>query len=122
MVDSTPCDANGEGQKRYTATLGYWKDHYMQLFLTDSSGNRVSNTVQLGNSDTLDFLEEADAFEYTGMISVAAGNFTGSGRDSVIAYVPEMESDSTEPAAYMFDINSSRQLVNKRKVVNIYSI
>ncbi|MCI6859259.1 MAG: hypothetical protein MR867_08205, partial [Eubacterium sp.] len=67
LMDTAACDAKKEGQKRYVAVLGYWKEkHILQLFLSDQYGNRVSNVVTLGNKDTLDYLGDVDAYESTG--------------------------------------------------------
>ena len=124
FMDTAGCDVYGEGQKKYTVSVGYnIKSHVMDLFLTDAAGNRISNTVTLGNKDTLDYLEEADAYENTGFISVAAGDFDGDGKDSVVVYVPEMESgdDNHKPAIYMYDI-SETQLTNPKRIGKVYDL
>ena len=124
-MDTAPVDANakGEGQKRYVAVLGYWLGgKRLELYIADKDGNRVSNTYAIGGEKTLDYLEQADAFEDTGFVSVAAGDFNGDGKDTVIAYAPLMESDSEQPQLWEFSIGSNMQLEKTGTVCNIFDI
>ena len=122
-MDTAPVDAKGEGQKRYVAVLGYWLGgKRLELCIADKDGNRVSNTYAIGGEKTLDYLEQADAFEDTGFVSVAAGDFNGDGKDTVIAYAPLMESDSEQPQLWEFSIDSNMQLQKTGNVCNIFDI
>ena len=122
-MDTAPVDAKGEGQKRYVAVLGYWLGgKRLELCIADKDGNRVSNTYAIGGEKTLDYLEQADAFEDTGFVSVAAGDFNGDGKDTVIAYAPLMESDSEQPQLWEFSIGSNMQLEKTGTVCNIFDI
>lgn len=123
IMDTAPVDAKGEGQKRYVAVLGYWLGgKRLELYIADKDGNRVSNTYDIGGEKTLDYLEQADAFEDTGFVSVAAGDFNGDGKDTVIAYAPLMESDSEQPQLWEFSIGSNMQLEKTGTVCNIFDI
>ena len=123
IMDTAPVDAKGEGQKRYVAVLGYWLGgKRLELYIADKDGNRVSNTSTIGREKTLDYLEQADAFEDTGFVSVAAGDFNGDGKDTVIAYAPLMESDSEQPQLWEFSIGSNMQLEKTGTVCNIFDI
>lgn len=123
IMDTAPVDAKGEGQKRYVAVLGYWLgEKRLELYIADKDGNRVSNTYAIGGEKTLDYLEQADAFEDTGFVSVAAGDFNGDGKDTVIAYAPLMESDSEQPQLWEFSIGSNMQLEKTGTVCNIFDI
>lgn len=126
IMDTAPVDAKGEGQKRYVAVLGYWLGgKRLQLYIADKDGNRVSNTYDIGGEKTLDYLEQADAFEDTGFVSVTAGDFNGDGKDTVIAYAPLMESDSEQPQLWEFSITaygSNMQLQKTGTVCNIFDI
>lgn len=123
IMDTAPVDAKGEGQKRYVAVLGYWLGgKRLELYIADKDGNRVSNTYAIGGEKTLDYLEQADAFEDTGFVSVAAGDFNGDGKDTVIAYAPLMESDSEQPQLWEFSIDSNMQLQKTGNVCNIFDI
>ena len=123
IMDTAPVDAKGEGQKRYVAVLGYWLGgKRLELYIADKDGNRVSNTYAIGGEKTLDYLEQADAFEDTGFVSVAAGDFNGDGKDTVIAYAPLMESDSEQPQLWEFSIGSNMQLEKTETVCNIFDI
>lgn len=126
IMDTAPVDAKGEGQKRYVAVLGYWLGgKRLELCIADKDGNRVSNTYAIGGEKTLDYLEQADAFEDTGFVSVAAGDFNGDGKDTVIAYAPLMESDSEQPQLWEFSITaygSNMQLQKTGTVCNIFDI
>lgn len=126
IMDTAPVDAKGEGQKRYVAVLGYWLGgKRLELYIADKDGNRVSNTYAIGGEKTLDYLEQADAFEDTGFVSVAAGDFNGDGKDTVIAYAPLMESDSEQPQLWEFSITAygnNMQLEKTGTVCNIFDI
>ena len=123
IMDTAPVDAEGEGQKRYVAVLGYWLGgKRLELYIADKDGNRVSNTYAIGGEKTLDYLEQADAFEDTGFVSVAAGDFNGDGKDTVIAYAPLMESDSEQPQLWEFSIGSNMQLEKTGTLCNIFDI
>lgn len=123
IMDTVPVDPKGEGQKRYVAVLGYWLGgKRLELYIADKDGNRVSNTYAIGGEKTLDYLEQADAFEDTGFVSVAAGDFNGDGKDTVIAYAPLMESDSEQPQLWEFSIGSNMQLEKTGTVCNIFDI
>ena len=123
IMDTAPVDAKGEGQKRYVAVLGYWLGgKRLELYIADKDGNRVSNTYAIGGEKTLDYLEQADAFEDTGFVSVAAGDFNGDGKDTVIAYALLMESDSEQPQLWEFSIGSNMQLEKTGTVCNIFDI
>ena len=123
IMDTAPVDAKGEGQKRYVAVLGYWLGgRCLELYIADKDGNKVSNTYTIGGKKTLDYLEEADAFEDTGFVSVAAGDFNGDGKDTVIAYAPLMESDSEQPQLWEFSIGSNMQLQKTGTLCNIFDI
>lgn len=123
IMDTAPVDAEGEGQKRYVAVLGYWLGgKRLELYIADKDGNRVSNTYAIGGEKTLDYLEQAAAFEDTGFVSVAAGDFNGDGKDTVIAYAPLMESDSEQPQLWEFSIGSNMQLEKTGTVCNIFDI
>ena len=123
IMDTAPVDAKGEGQKRYVAVLGYWLGgKRLELYIADKDRNRVSNTYAIGGEKTLDYLEQADAFEDTGFVSVAAGDFNGDGKDTVIAYAPLMESDSEQPQLWEFSIGSNMQLEKTGTVCNIFDI
>ena len=126
IMDTAPVDAEGEGQKRYVAVLGYWLGgKRLELYIADKDGNRVSNTYAIGGEKTLDYLEQADAFEDTGFVSVAAGDFNGDGKDTVIAYAPLMESDSEQPQLWEFSITAygnNMQLQKPKTVCNIFDI
>ena len=123
IMDTAPVDAKGEGQKRYVAVLGYWLGgRCLELYIADKDGNKVSNTYTIGGKKTLDYLEQADAFEDTGFVSVAAGDFNGDGKDTVIAYAPLMESDSEQPQLWEFSIGSNMQLQKTGTLCNIFDI
>ena len=129
LLDSAACDFKGEGQKRYTATVGYWRnknERYMQLFLTDASGNRISNTIKLGSKGSLNYLEGAEAHNNTGFISVAAGDFDGDGRDSILVYVPEMkkadDGNEKQPGIYEYTISTSGALTYKGLFSYVYGM
>lgn len=131
IVDTAPVDIYGEGQKKYTAVYGYWKNKKkLQVFLTDQSGNRLTEPVEIGPGETLDYLNDAETHNNTGFISVTAGDFDGDGRDSIVLYRPDMEDNSRQPSIIIFDIqedNGTLELVDGigndgANITNVYSM
>ena len=129
MMDTAACDALGEGQGRYVATVAYWENDdndTIQLFLSDQNGNRVSNTVDVRDDNSFEFLDEVGAYQYNGFLSVACGDFDGDGKDSVVVYLPFMERDNVKPLIREYTISGgggSFHLTESGNVIdNLWSI
>lgn len=126
IVDTAAVDAYGEGQKRYTAVFGYWKDaKYLQLFLANQNGNRLTNPVRIGPGKTLDYLDGAETHNNTGFISVTAGDFDGDGIDSIVIYRPDMVEDNYKPSIQVYNIkenNGNLQLQYSSTIRDVYDL
>ena len=78
----------GNSRDEYVAMLGYdYDSSQLKLSLVDSGGAQKSSNVQivrygLGEDSWFDL----DAYENGGFMSVAAGDFDGDGKDSIIVY------------------------------------
>ena len=101
MMDPSPIDLYGTGSKEYVATVAYWYGgSKLELFVTDKNGDRVTDTYNLAEGDSIDNLDAVSAYATTGFVSVAAGDFDGDGVDTIIAYIPRMEYASPAIAEY----------------------
>ncbi|MBQ8552031.1 MAG: S-layer homology domain-containing protein [Clostridia bacterium] len=116
MMDTSPIDLNGTGSKEYVATVAYWQGgDKLELFVTDKNGDRVTNTYNLADGDSINNLDDVAAYATTGFVSVAAGDFDGDGVDTIIAYIPRMESASPAIAEYKIE---GKNIVWVRDVLN----
>ncbi len=106
IMDTAACDAASEGQKNYTAVLAYDRgDDALYLFLKDSSGKTISNTISVKQSseDSLGWLSDTSSYYNSSYLSIAAGDFNGDGKDSIIVYAAEMENGT--PGIYEYTIS-----------------
>ena len=91
---SAPVDIYGTGKKEYVAHLVLTHDaSKMYLFMTDSNYKPV-----LGNNLGVEFtniaqLGEMKVHQINGAFSIAAGDFDGDGRDTVVVYIPRTGSN-----------------------------
>ena len=97
LYDSVACDPYGSGQKEYVLSSGFWyadssDGRHIDLILQDGrNGERkFANNVSTNYNESLDQLKEANPYQPTGFMSVAAGDFDGDGKDTALVYIPEM--------------------------------
>lgn len=92
-VETAPMDLNNSGKKEYVATLSFNRGSKssgtLQLYVTDTSNNVVTNRVTVGNHG-IKQLNDLDTYELKGAFSIAAGDFDGDGKDTIIVYIPKM--------------------------------
>ena len=102
-VETAPMDLNNSGKKEYVATLSFNRGSKssgtLQLYVTDTSNNVVTNRVTVGNHG-IKQLNDLDTYELKGAFSIAAGDFDGDGKDTIIVYIPKMHEGAPFIAEY----------------------
>ena len=122
MMDTSPIDLYGTGSKEYVATVAYWHGgDKLELFVTDKNGDRVTNTYNLAEGDQINNLDDVPAYATTGFVSVAAGDFDGDGKETIIAYIPRMEGAAPAIAEYKVE-NGNISWVRDVLNTNVFDI
>ena len=111
-VATAAMDLNGTGKKEYVANLALnASGNTLYLYVTDSSNNRVAGTKTFNNVAQLSSME---VHQINGAFSIAAGDFDGDGKDTVVVYVPQTDSskatkNGTSPSIreYSFTVSDS---------------
>ncbi len=85
LIATAAFDADGDGRKELVANLAYYKkDKQLQLYTTDSNGQKGNTKVV----DSADFLQKVWAYHATSHMAIAAGDFDGDGKETVVVYEP----------------------------------
>lgn len=91
FVETAAMDLNGTGKKEYVAHLGYNRSQgRLELYVTDANNSRVTNILYL-NSENIGQLSSLDTYQVPGSIALAAGDFDGDGRDTLMVYFPDVK-------------------------------
>ena len=89
FVETAAMDLNNTGKDEYIATLAYTKSgNVIQLFVTNAKNRTVAGPITVANGDWLEQMEDLDTYELRGAMTVAAGDFDGDGKDTIIVYIP----------------------------------
>ena len=108
-VATAAMDLNGTGKKEYVANLAYdTTDNCLYLYVTDSSNNMVG-TMKKGFQNVAQ-LSSMEVHQINGAFSIAAGDFDGDGKDTIVVYVPQTDSskntkDGTAPIIAEYSYN-----------------
>ena len=96
FVETTAMDLNGTGKKEYVAHLGYNRSQgRLELYVTDANNSRVTNILYL-NSENIGQLSSLDTYQVPGSIALAAGDFDGDGRDTLVVYFPDVKTPTIQ--------------------------
>ena len=91
-VATAAMDLNGTGKKEYVANLAYdTTDNCLYLYVTDSSNNMVG--YERKGFQNVAQLSSMEVHQINGAFSIAAGDFDGDGKDTIVVYVPQTDSD-----------------------------
>lgn len=85
LIATAAFDADGDGRKELVANLAYHKEKkQLQLYTTDSNGQKGTTK----NLESADFLQKVWAYHATSHMAIAAGDFDGDGKETVVVYEP----------------------------------
>ena len=85
LIATAAFDADGDGRKELVANLAYDKaNKQLQLYTTDSNGQKGTTK----NLESADFLQKVWSYHATSHMAIAAGDFDGDGKDTVVVYQP----------------------------------
>jgi hypothetical protein len=85
MISTAAFDADIDGRKELIANLAYdRKNKKLYLYTTDSNGQKGSE-ISLGSAD---FLKKVWSYHATSHMAIAAGDFDGDGKDTIVVYEP----------------------------------
>ncbi len=96
FVDTASIDINNEGKDNYIANLGWNKtSEAVELWIMDAKTSQYyKNPVVLASGPDVSQLNSVDTFQIRGTLAIAAGDFDGDGKDTMIAYVPTVGEDA----------------------------
>lgn len=81
-------DPNGTGKDEYIANLVFDKSSArLHLYVTDKD-RRVSDVVQIGDGNDSEYIKNLKFYQTRAMLSLAAGDFDGDGKDTLLIYTP----------------------------------
>lgn len=90
-VATAPIDLYGTGRKEYVANLALNGDgNTLYLYVTDSSNKMVGGTRKV--FENVAQLSSMEVHQIKGAFSIAAGDFDGDGKDTIVVYVPQTDS------------------------------
>ena len=122
-VATAAMDLYGAGKKEYVANLALnTSAGTLELYVTDSSNNRVAGGRTFINVDHLSSME---VHQLNGAFSIAAGDFDGDGKDTVVVYVPQTDGkketkNGTSPSIkeYSFTVSDSAVSCTEKSTVS----
>ena len=118
-------DPNGTGKDEYIANLVFDKSsERLRLYVTNKD-RRVSNVVQIGDGNDTEYIKKLKFYQTRAMLSLAAGDFDGDGKDTLMIYTPgnNEKTDTVDSIkAYTFDskngtLNDGGRVINLGNVI-----
>lgn len=117
-------DPNGTGKDEYIANLVFDKSSArLRLYVTNKD-RRVSNVVQIGDGNDSEYIKKLKFYQTRAMLSLAAGDFDGDGKDTLMIYTPgnNKSTDTVDSIkAYTFD-SKNGTLNDDGRVINLGNV
>lgn len=112
-------DPNGTGKDEYIANLVFDKSsERLRLYVTNKD-RRVSEVVQIGDGNDSEYIKKLKFYQTRAMLSLAAGDFDGDGKDTLMIYTPgNNEKTDTVDSIKEYTFSGSK-LTDKGRVINL---
>ena len=112
-------DPNGTGKDEYIANLVFDKSsERLRLYVTNKD-RKVSNVIQIGDGNDSEYIKKLKFYQTRAMLSLAAGDFDGDGKDTLMVYTPG-NNNSTDTVDSIKEYTfSGGKLDEGKRVINL---
>ena len=112
-------DPNGTGKDEYIANLVFDKSSArLRLYVTNKD-RRVSDVVQIGDGNDSEYIKKLKFYQTRAMLSLAAGDFDGDGKDTLMIYTPGNNKDTATVDSIKEYTFSGSKLTDNGRVINL---
>lgn len=112
-------DPNGTGKDEYIANLVFDKSSArLHLYVTNKD-RRVSKVVQIGDGNDSEYIKKLKFYQTRAMLSLAAGDFDGDGKDTLMIYTPGNNKDTATVDSIKEYTFSGSTLTDNGRVINL---
>ena len=112
-------DPNGTGKDEYIANLVFDKSSArLRLYVTNKD-RRVSEVVQIGDGNDSEYIKKLKFYQTRAMLSLAAGDFDGDGKDTLMIYTPGNNKDTATVDSIKEYTFSGGKLDEGKRVINL---
>ena len=112
-------DPNGTGKDEYIANLVFDKSsERLRLYVTNKD-RKVSNVVQIGDGNDCEYIKKLKFYQTRAMLSLAAGDFDGDGKDTLMIYTPGNNKDTATVDSIKEYTFSGSTLTDNGRVINL---
>lgn len=112
-------DPNGTGKDEYIANLVFDKSSArLRLYVTNKD-RRVSEVVQIGDGNDTEYIKKLKFYQTRAMLSLAAGDFDGDGKDTLLIYTPGNNGSTDTVDSIKEYTFSGSTLTDNGRVINL---